>query len=114
MTDTDQGGQVADYDQEGCCQKTGVQNICMPLCAYNTSMTLIRRLSPVCLSDFPKLSKCASAGRDHLPCCARRGVPTKCQLLCQGIQVEPNTSLFSQCLPYIGNIVTCMEEGKVQ
>ena len=36
----------------------------------------------------------------------------QCQLLCQGIQVDPHTSAYTNCLPYVGNIMTCLEEGR--
>lgn len=54
------------------------------------------------------LSKCAAGGRDHTPCCQRRGVPTKCLSLCRGIVPQPAVN----CLPYGGNIIQCFEEGK--
>ena len=61
--------------------------------------------------DLGKLAKCAMGGRDHMPCCLRRGVPSKCLLLCQGIQATPQSSVLTDCLPYIGNVMTCLEEG---
>ena len=41
-------------------------------------------------------------GRDHLPCCARRGVSTECQMLCQGVQYTNDHSIYTKCLSYIG------------
>ncbi len=43
-------------------------------------MKKMRTLSQICASDLSKLVKCAAGGRDHLPCCQRRGVPTQCQV----------------------------------
>ena len=52
-------------------------------------------------------------GRDHLPCCARRGVSTECQMLCQGVQYTTDHSIYTKCLSYIGNIMLCLEEGMI-
>ena len=43
-------------------------------------MRKIRGLAQVCSSDISKLAKCVVGGRDHLPCCQRRGVPSQCQV----------------------------------
>ena len=58
-----------------------------------------------------QITKCAAAGRDHLPCCLRRGVPVECQALCQGTQTHSENSVFGDCFAYIGNIMTCLEDG---
>ena len=50
-------------------------------------------------------------GRDHLPCCARRGVSSDCQMLCQGVQYTADHSIFTKCMSYVGNIMMCLEEG---
>ena len=52
-----------------------------------------------------------SGGRDHLPCCYRRGVSPECQMLCQGVQYTVDHSIYTKCLSYIGNIMLCLEEG---
>ena len=52
-----------------------------------------------------------SGGRDHLPCCYKRGVSAECQLLCQGVQYTTDHSIYTKCLAYIGNIMLCLEEG---
>ena len=62
---------------------------------------------------FFQITKCAAAGRDHLPCCLRRGVPVECQALCQGTQMHSSNSVFDDCFAYIGNIMTCLEDGKL-
>ena len=33
------------------------------------------------------------------------------QLFCQGVMPSPETNFFSTCMPYIGNMLTCLEEG---
>ena len=59
-----------------------------------------------------QVTKCAAGGRDHLPCCLRRGVPLECQALCQGTQIHTSNSVYGDCFAYIGNIMACLEEGK--
>ena len=78
---------------------------------FNASISESRRLAPLCKEDFHRITKCQSGGRDHLPCCLRRGVATECQPLCQGTQLEADGSVYSSCIAYIGNIMTCLEEG---
>lgn len=53
------------------------------------------------------LAKCAAAGRDHTPCCQRRGVSQRCLSLCRGVVPQPPVD----CLAYGGNIIQCFEEG---
>lgn len=53
------------------------------------------------------MAKCAAGGRDHTPCCSRRGVVPKCLSLCRGVVPQPPVD----CLAYGGNIIQCFEEG---
>eukprot|EP00095_Tigriopus_kingsejongensis_P012676 maker-scaffold22_size673200-snap-gene-3.19 protein:Tk12676 transcript:maker-scaffold22_size673200-snap-gene-3.19-mRNA-1 annotation:"ig-like and fibronectin type-iii domain-containing protein" len=94
-----------------CCIASGVRSL--PLCSYNVTMTEVRSLAKLCVSELSRLTTCAAGGKDHMPCCARRGVPTECQPLCQGIQPSPGTSTMDKCLSYAGNILTCLEEGSL-
>ena len=55
------------------------------------------------------IARCAAGGRDHTPCCNRRGVIPACISLCRG--VLPSTPAGSDCLSYAGNILQCFEEG---
>ncbi|XP_037079709.1 Ig-like and fibronectin type-III domain-containing protein 1 isoform X2 [Pollicipes pollicipes] len=99
-----QAGQVADLN--GCCRRAGVSGTCLTLCDLGVNMTTVRRLTAVCLSELDKLVRCAAAGRDHVACCHRRGVPAACLGPCRG-QAAP----VSECAPYLGNTVQCFEEG---
>jgi hypothetical protein len=86
----------------------------MPLCAFNASISDVRRLGVgVCAEDLSKLSRCAAGGRDHSACCRRRGVPDECLAVCRGAQDLPYQSAFTGCLPYVGNIFTCFEQGRI-
>ena len=63
--------------------KKAVIEICLasspglPLCRLDAKMSEIRSLGPACYEDLPRLARCAVGGRDHLPCCQRRGVPNR-------------------------------------
>ena len=73
----------------------------------------MKALSSVCASEFSKVVRCAGGGRDHLPCCARRGVPAQCQPLCQSVHQQSTGADYQQCLPNIGQIILCYEEGTI-
>jgi hypothetical protein len=103
--------EVVPSNTKACCTASGVKDECLPMCQYNASISESRRLGPLCKEDFPMITKCAAAGRDHLPCCLRRGVPVECQALCQGTQMHSQNSVFGDCFAYIGNIMTCLEDG---
>ena len=80
------------------------------------------------MSIIAIIARCAAGGRDHTPCCTRRGVIPSCMSLCRGvIPVTPLTlgsssssssaaassaSNAPDCLSYAGNILQCLEEGK--
>jgi len=99
------------YNQSACCLKSGMKLECLPLCSYNASISEVRSLARLCADEFPKVVRCAAGGRDHLPCCSRRGVPNNCQPLCQAVHQASTGADFLQCLPNIGQIITCYEEG---
>lgn len=50
-------------------------------------------------------------GRNHGSCCTRRGVPPSCLSLCSGVIVDSLLVTATTCIPYIGNIALCFEEG---
>jgi len=102
------------YNQTGCCLKSGMKPECLSLCSYSVNIPDILHFVnfvPQCVDDFTKVVRCAAGGRDHLPCCARRGVPKTCQPLCQAVHQTSSGAEFGDCLPYIERIFTCYEEG---
>jgi len=99
------------YNVTSCCVTTGLTDVCMPLCTYDASMADVRALALTCGGDFHKLIRCGAGGRDHAPCCARRGVPNNCLSLCSGVVQDSIAAAAASCVPYIGNIVQCFEEG---
>lgn len=79
---------------------------CMPLCSYDIRMSDLQTLGSVCLASLGNVVRCGAGGRDHTPCCNRRGVSKKCLPICKGVMTQP-----SECLSYAGNIIQCLEEG---
>lgn len=102
------------YNQTACCHKSGMDPQCLPLCSYDANISTVRSLARVCADEFSKVVRCAAGGRDHLPCCARRGVPRNCQPLCQAVHQASTGADFLQCLPNIGQIIQCYEEGTAE
>jgi hypothetical protein len=71
-------------------------------------MSELKSRASVCGPEVSKLVRCGAGGRNHASCCSRRGVPATCLPLCSGVVLH---SSQSTCIPYIGNIVQCFEEG---
>lgn len=99
------------YNVTECCISSGLAEVCLPLCSYDASMVDIKNLAGVCGPQFHKLIRCGAGGRNHEKCCTRRGVPTACISLCSGAVVDSLLVTATTCIPYIGNIVQCFEEG---
>ena len=73
-------------------------------------MTHMRALATVCKPEVSSLLRCAVGGKNHRPCCARRGVPPNCMKMCSG-SLDSDYTTLTICMPYIGNIMMCLEEG---
>lgn len=100
------------YNITACCIEADLSNVCLPLCSYDANMSDIKQLAVVCASEFHKLLRCGAGGRNHGACCERRGVPSNCLSICAGVIVNSLEETASHCIPYIGNIVQCFEEGR--
>uniref|UniRef100_T1HB70 Uncharacterized protein n=1 Tax=Rhodnius prolixus TaxID=13249 RepID=T1HB70_RHOPR len=100
-----------EYNVTACCSSAGLSSSCMSLCSYDASMTKLKSLAGVCGPEFSKLVRCGAGGRNHSPCCSRRGVPAACLPLCSGVVIQSLAATATTCVPYIGNIVQCFEEG---
>ena len=96
-----------------CCNNSNISPACNVLCTYDARMSHMRALASVCKSEMSKLLKCAVGGRNHSPCCEKRGVPPSCMNLCSGV-IKSEAGTPAVCMPYIGNIVMCLEEGEFQ
>lgn len=99
------------YNETACCVKVGLTPDCLPLCSYDASMSDIRALALTCAHEFHTLLRCAAGGRDHRQCCGRRGVSENCLDVCNARVPDSLLSMAEECLPFIGNIVQCFEEG---
>ncbi|XP_013140886.1 PREDICTED: Ig-like and fibronectin type-III domain-containing protein C25G4.10 isoform X1 [Papilio polytes] len=95
------------YNVSACCERVSLAGVCMPLCSYDAKMSDLRTLAPLCAQEFHKLLRCGAGGRNHEECCARRGVPAHCR----GVCASAHAGGVNVCVPYIGNIVQCFEEG---
>lgn len=100
------------YNVTACCVDANLSDHCLPLCSYDANMTDIKQLAGVCAGEFHKLLRCGAGGRNHGGCCARRGVPPACLSLCSGVIMDSLLATATSCIPYIGNIAQCFEEGK--
>lgn len=102
---------TSDYNITNCCQAVNVSSHCMPLCDYSAKMSDLKLLTVLCESEFPKLLRCGAAGRDHRDCCTRRGIPDPCLALCTGSVTSELLTTAPVCVPYLGNVIQCFEEG---
>lgn len=101
------------YNVTECCVSSGLSDVCLPLCSYDASMSQLKSLAGICGNEFHKLIRCGAGGRNHNSCCERRGVPLNCLPICTGVIGKSVTaSPPNTCIPFIGNIVQCFEEGK--
>lgn len=98
------------YNVTACCRTLNISPGCMSLCDYNARMTHVRMMAATCVAEMSSLLRCAVGGRNHLPCCERRGVPPSCKSLCTGSFTSSKITP-GLCMPYIGNIMMCLEEG---
>lgn len=98
-----------EYNMSSCCRANGFLPQCMPLCTYDIKMSDMISLRNACENQIGVLAKCFAGGRDHTPCCQRRGVTPNCLSVCRGVMIQPT----AECFPFIGNIIQCLEEGKV-
>ena len=103
---------VNTYNVSQCCSHAGMDEECLPLCSYDASMSELNRLSSKCGKYFNTLLRCVTAGRNHVGCCERRGVHENCLSLCAGTMTTGNVKNPNFCMPFIGNMIQCFEEGK--
>lgn len=108
QTDTSLG-----YNETLCCEKAGVQNACLPLCDYHLKMKDLFKLSLFCAEPKTARSilRCLAGGRDHRPCCERRGIDSDCFDLCNGMITFSSRDVAAKCSKYDGKIFQCMAEG---
>jgi hypothetical protein len=74
-------------------------------------MSDIRALAFACASEFHTILRCAAGGRDHRDCCTKRGVTELCIDVCSARVPNSLKSMAENCMPFIGNIIQCFDEG---
>lgn len=101
------------YNETLCCEKAAVQNTCLPLCNYHLKMKDLFKLSLFCAEPKTARSilRCLAGGRDHRPCCERRGIDSDCFDLCNGMITFTSRDVAAKCSKYDGKIFQCMAEG---
>ena len=100
------------YNVTTCCQLVSIDTKCMPLCDYSAKLSQLKSLTQSCSGDFPKLLRCGAGGRNHIDCCRRRGIPDPCLSFCTGHVTQDMVVTSAACLPYMGNVVQCFQEGE--
>lgn len=100
-----------DYNFTDCCVEKNVSTSCRPVC--DPFHGLPTTFDPVakCALDLPKLLKCGSDGKNHVPCCKRRGLPDVCLDFCLGVIPPSLDTEHLQCLNRSLEIIMCYEEG---
>ncbi|XP_067138192.1 Ig-like and fibronectin type-III domain-containing protein 1 [Centruroides vittatus] len=99
------------YNVTACCISAKLRSSCLPLCTYNVKMSDLEFLALTCANQMDVLIRCGAGGRNHIPCCQRRGVKWDCLTLCEGVLESPPHIVAPTCLVDIGKIVQCMREG---
>ena len=99
------------YNVTSCCHAVHVSSHCMPLCDYSAKLSDVQALITSCSSELPKLLRCGAGGRNHIGCCERRGIPDPCLGFCSASLTEDLLTTAAACLPFVGNVIQCFEEG---
>ncbi|XP_055693632.1 Ig-like and fibronectin type-III domain-containing protein 1 [Lutzomyia longipalpis] len=82
------------HDFTDCCTAQNVSSKCMGYCTVHNILDGTTGIDPeACEVDFPSIVKCMADGRNHMPCCEKRGVPDLCQDMCRG-EYTPFTDLL--------------------
>lgn len=69
------------HDFTDCCTAQNVSSKCIGYCTVHNILDGTTGIDPEsCEMDFPNIVKCMADGRNHMPCCEKRGVPDLCQV----------------------------------
>jgi len=103
----------AGYNETACCTRAEIPDVCLPLCSYHFKLTDGLQLGPLCADDrtIRTMVRCMAGGRDHRPCCQRRGVDNECLDICAGAINQSPFIVGAKCSKYGGKILQCMVEG---
>lgn len=77
-------------------------------------MSDLQSLAVLCANQLEILVRCGAGGRDHRPCCQRRGVKWECLATCSGILEMTPQATVSNCAADAGKIIqVCIERLKL-
>ena len=109
----EQSDSTAGYNETACCVRAGIPDLCTPLCSYHMKITDGLHLGALCADHrtLRTLVRCLAGGRDHRPCCERRGVDARCLDVCIGTMNESPFVIGAKCSKHSGKILQCMVEG---
>ncbi|XP_015794562.1 Ig-like and fibronectin type-III domain-containing protein 2 [Tetranychus urticae] len=101
------------YNETACCARANISALCLPLCSYSVKVNEILGLGPLCVDAATAsiIVRCTVGGRDHKPCCERRGVSPECHGLCNGLIDGTPFQVGTRCGPEGPNILLCVKEG---
>lgn len=101
------------YNETACCARANISALCLPLCSYSVKVNEVLGLGPLCVDATTAsiIVRCTVGGRDHKPCCERRGVSPECHGLCGGLIDGTPFQVGTRCGPEGPNILLCVKEG---
>ncbi|XP_074604604.1 Ig-like and fibronectin type-III domain-containing protein 2 isoform X2 [Brevipalpus obovatus] len=101
------------YNETACCLRANISSLCAPLCSYHVRVNEVMGLGPLCVDSLTAsiIVRCTVGGRDHKPCCERRGVSPECLALCSGTIDGTPFQVGTRCGPEGPNILLCVKEG---
>ncbi|XP_052263742.1 Ig-like and fibronectin type-III domain-containing protein 2 [Dreissena polymorpha] len=103
-----------EVDVTACCIDQGVETCALPMCRTITPFVQIVAMASnsTCMANnLLKVLWCGQDGRNHMPCCMRIGLSTKCQNLCDGWGTNDGTS-YTECIPSAMSLIQCLKEGQ--
>lgn len=102
------------HDFTDCCTSLNVSEKCLGFCRIHNILDGTTGIDPeACEVDFPNIVKCMADGRNHIPCCERKGVPDICQDMCRG-EYTPFTDYLKSrvsCAAHTLPGLQCILEG---
>ncbi|RWS23337.1 Ig-like and fibronectin type-III domain-containing protein C25G4.10, partial [Leptotrombidium deliense] len=101
------------YNETACCERASLPHDCLPLCNVHVKISDAMNLGPICVdtNTANTMIRCAVGGRDHRPCCKRRGVTPECLGLCTGLIEGSPMHIGAKCGQYASSIMICIKEG---
>ncbi|RWS18051.1 Ig-like and fibronectin type-III domain-containing protein C25G4.10 [Dinothrombium tinctorium] len=101
------------YNETACCEKASMATDCLPLCNIHVKVIDAMNLGPFCVDTNSAhiMVRCIAGGRDHRPCCTRRGVIDSCLPLCTGLIDSTPLKVGARCGQYASSIFLCIKEG---